>query len=197
MHSESNPNLLFQKFKGKKLIDITISQVIKSNIFHKIIIESDSNKLLDYVKNKYQNLILVKRNNENIGEFVPLSKIIYSILLKNDFNKLTDYFCIIQPQCPLTDYEDIIEGYNTFLLDDTDHMISVYEDTDIHFKYGINGLNPLNPNQMNSIRIEKEVLYVFNGSIHYFNIKNISINNLFNGSIGHFIMSRNKSYQIK
>ena len=46
----------------KKLIDFTIESAIKSKIFDKIYLSTDSQKIISYVKIKYKNIIIKKRN---------------------------------------------------------------------------------------------------------------------------------------
>ena len=52
------------------------------------------------------------------------------------------------------------------LLYDTDHVLSVYEHLDVHFRHGRQGMEPLNPGMTNQLRFEREALFVDNGAVH-------------------------------
>ena len=58
-------------------------------------------------------------------------------------------------------------------------------------------MKPLNPNNLDAIRYEREALYVNNGAVHYFWREFLDKYSMFRGRIGHFTMEKSNSLQIK
>jgi glycosyltransferase involved in cell wall biosynthesis len=185
--------------ENRNFLDKTILDVIKSNLFENIIVESDDKKVLDYVNKKYSSCISVLRPNNLLGDLIPLSKVIYStvkyIEKKFDFNN--DIIAVVPIHCPSRSFEDIIEGYNTLILNNVDQVISTYEDFDMHFIHSKMGMKPLNPNSLDSIRYEREALFVNNGAIQIFWREFLDKHSMYKGKIGHFTMEKSRSLQIK
>lgn len=194
------PNIAFTRIKNETLLDKTISDIIESKLFTQIIIDSDDFAVTEYVNKTYPSIFTSNRNETLLGDNIRMSKVVFEAIQnfiqekgKFDF----DIISILPIHCPFRDKNDIIEGYHTLLLTGLDQVISVYSDFDLHFMHSLNGLIPINPSSIDSVRYERENLYVSNGAVHFFWKEQLHENSLYTGKIGHFEMTKEKSFQIK
>jgi CMP-N-acetylneuraminic acid synthetase len=98
---------------------------------------------------------------------------------------------------PLRRPEHIREAVDTLLTYDCDSVVSVYEDWEVHFVHGDNGLEALNPGMINRLQLEREALYVDNQSIHALWRTVVSEERLYGRAVGHVIMSWRDSLQAR
>lgn len=106
--SKRVPNKNFIKFHGKPMIYWTIEAAKKAKIFDKLIITTDSQRVIKNLR-KY-NLDFITRPKE-------LSKEKYGIdeVMKYCLSLITEninYACCLFPCAPLMSHEDIIKSYN-------------------------------------------------------------------------------------
>lgn len=198
--SKSYAKLAFSKLNENiSFLEKTINDVIDSKLFKNIIVESDDQKVLNYVRENYEKCITIYRKDSLKGDLIPLSKVIYSTVknIEKNYNLKSDIIAVVPIHCPLRSHEDIIEGFNTLILNNVDQVISTYEDFDMHFTHSKFGMKPLNPNSLDSIRYEREALYVNNGAVHFFWRESLDKHSMYKGKIGHFTMEKSKSIQIK
>jgi CMP-N-acetylneuraminic acid synthetase len=192
--------MAFISFKAQTLLDKTISDIIESKLFSQIIIDTDDIRIIEYVNKVYPEIYTSLRKENLLVENTRMSKVLYHavqnfILDKDCFD--FDIISILPIHCPFRDKHDIIEGYQTLLLSGVDQVISVYLDLDLHFMHSINGLKPVNPLSIDSVRYERENLFVSNGAVHFFWKEQLREDSLYFGKIGHFEMSKERSFQIK
>jgi glycosyltransferase involved in cell wall biosynthesis len=191
-------NLAFEKFNGKTFLDRTIDDVIGSQLFNNIIVDTDDIEVVNYLR-KRPEVICIIREGEIKSEHVPLSNVIFNVLkeLETRHSLFADIVAIISINCPFREIDHIIEGVNTLLMFDVDQVISTYEDLDAHFKHSYYGMQPINPKTIDKLRFEREALYVNNGAVHIFWREAANKDSMYTGKIGHFLMEKNKSLQIK
>ena len=122
-----------------------------------------------------------------------------SIIYCNEKHKFeSDIVVYLNINAPLKNIKEIMEGVHTLILHNFDKVISVYEDFDLHFIHSQSGLEPLAKRRHAELRIEREALFVDNRafSVYWtkllFKSKNIS-----KLKIGHVVMNRNMSYNIR
>lgn len=191
-------NLVLKKINNKPLIEYTLNEIkkFKKNSF--VIINTDDDKVLRYLKKKNDRKILLHKRPEHLDDIhVTTDDIIKNSILeidKKDFN--FDIVIYLNVNSPLKKYENICEGIDTLILHDFEKVISVYEDLDLHYAHKTNGLSPISRRRHSELRIEREALFVDNRafSINWRNkIKNISEFN----KIGHVVMKRENSINIR
>jgi CMP-N-acetylneuraminic acid synthetase len=86
---------------------------------------------------------------------------------------------------------------NTLILHEADSVVSVCEDTDLHFVHGPHGLTPLNPAMHRQIRLEREGLYESNGAVRALWRRVLTEQDLSGQKVGHIVMPKSESFQIK
>jgi CMP-N-acetylneuraminic acid synthetase len=106
--SKRVPNKNFRNFNGKPMIHWTIETAKKSKVFDKIIISTDSNKIIQNFK-KY-NLSFIKRPKELNKEKYGIDEVMKYNL--STIKENVDYACCLFPCAPLMSFLDIIKGYN-------------------------------------------------------------------------------------
>jgi N-acylneuraminate cytidylyltransferase len=101
--SKGLPNKNIKKLVNKPLIAWTLEEANKSKYIDKILVSSDSQKILDISK-KYSNIISHLRNKKLSRDNSIIVDVIISIIKEyNDF----DYIVLLQPTSPFKKYRDI------------------------------------------------------------------------------------------
>ena len=93
--------------------------------------------------------------------------------------------------------EHILKAIDTLVLFNSDSVISVYEDLDLHFKYSQSGLKRVSKRMHHQLRMYRDSLLVDNKSITACWSKVIKKNNIYGKKIGHINMKRSESINIK
>ena len=114
---------------GKPLIFHTIDAVI--GLFDKVIFTSDSDNIIQVVKNEYENY-----SNENKSEFeinkrpaklaTDTSKVIDTVIYYQEKNPEYEQIWLFLPTCPLRNKNDVINA-KKLLTKDVDSVISITE----------------------------------------------------------------------
>ena len=155
----------------KKLIDFTIESAIKSKIFDKIYLSTDSQKIISYVKIKYKNIIIEKRNKNLCKNHTLASDVLFDFLKRNK-NLKNINLVYLQPTSPQRNYNDIIRAARKYHSEKANSLISVCEEK-INLKFlSIEKnklINILNKEYitMNSQSLPKT--YITNGAIYIVN----------------------------
>jgi hypothetical protein len=76
-------------------------------------------------------------------------------------------------------------------------VVSTYEDHDLHFRHGRFGLEPINPAAASGIALERQALFTGNGALHVSWRDALREGELYEGRVGHVVMSRIDSIQTK
>lgn len=108
-----------------------------------------------------------------------------------------DVVVTLSAHAPLRTSEYVARSLNTLSLFDADTVVSVYEDYDLHFGHGQNGLEPINTGMIKRLRLEREALFVYNGAIAASWRESLVRDNLFGGRVSHTVMPRDLSLQIR
>lgn len=160
--------------KDRPLIDYTLMAALKSKIFNKIVVTTDSTIIEDYVEKAWMDVnglskdeIMVIRRDPALGcDDVPLDPVVidaYKILLyqhKVDF----DAIWTLQPTSPLRTEEHIKKAHEIFESGPSNCLISVKEERHSVWESVFNGyLNPLYKPDVNRQYVKP--IYVGNGAI--------------------------------
>ena len=109
-HSSRIPKKNYKNFFGKPMIHWSIENAIKSKIFDKIIVLTDSKKIESIAKKSGAEVPFLrpkKLNHDSVG----IQDIIRYYLKNEKSGKKIDYICCIFPTSPLIFPKDIIKGY--------------------------------------------------------------------------------------
>ena len=183
----------------KKLIDFTLEAAIKSKIFDKIYLSTDSDKIISYVNQNYKNIIIDKRKKKLCQNHTLASEVLFDFLIKNK-NFKNKNIVYLQPTSPQRNYNDIKRAVEKYDFTKAKSLISVYEEK-INLKFlsiEKNRLtNILNKEyiSMNSQNLPKT--YVTNGAIYIVNSKSFIKKNFFLiNPCAAYVMKKYKSVDI-
>ena len=110
--SKRIPNKNIKDFHGNPLISYSIKTAFKSNLFDKIIVTTDSQKIADVAK-KFGAEIPFMRPKNISDDFTATAPVIYHALnwLKVN-NYRVNYACCIYATCPLLEKKYLKKGYD-------------------------------------------------------------------------------------
>ena len=189
---------MLKKINKVPLIDYTLKEIKKFKNKEVTIVNSDDVQVIKYLKRKYKNQLILRERPNFLNEtYVTIEDIINDSLIEAEKKKLKyDIVVYLNVNSPLKSYENICEGIDTLVLHNFEKVISVYEDLDLHFTHGQNGLEPISRRRHSELRIEREALYVDNRAFSVFwrkKVKNASRNE----KVGHVVMRRDMSINIR
>jgi len=158
------PNLVLSPIAGKPLIDYTFDAVYETELFESVFVISDDEKVVDYCRNK-ENVITALRPKDLC--LVKIDDILLDAIkrMEDEYNLYPDIVVFLSVNTPLRRAEHIREAFDTLMLYNCDSVVSVYEDTDVHYTHGREGLCALNKGMFLKLPLEKEVLFVDNNAI--------------------------------
>lgn len=195
---EHMPNVALEPLAGRPLIDHTLDAAIDSECFEQILVTTDDERVVEHCGRRSDVLAVLRPPGLSAltSKLVDvLDNAVHS--LENTYGLFSDVVALLGIHTPLRRSEHIREAVDTLLLYDSDHVISVYEDLDVHFRHGRTGMEAINPGMMNQLRFEREGLYVYNGAIHVLWRDLVEPRVQLEGRVGHTVMARSDSIQIK
>jgi len=180
--SKGIKNKNFVKINKKYLIDYTIREAKKSKLINKIVISSDSQKILQIAKKR--KIEFIARPKILSEDKTPIYPVIKHVLdLEKKKNLFYDYILLLQPTTPLKKAFMIEKSIKLIKKMRADTLVSVYAAGDNHpsrmYKKKNGLLIPLNKKKQSSNRQNLEEIYHRDGNIYIFStasfIKNKSI----------------------
>tara|TARA_Y100001970_G_C13899210_1_gene682723 strand:- start:77 stop:772 length:696 start_codon:yes stop_codon:yes gene_type:complete len=134
--SKSIPNKNMSLLAGKPLIYYSIKKSINCKFFDKIIVSSDSNKILNYSK-KFKGIDIIKRPKKySQDKSLTIETIFHAIKkIKIKYNILPDVIFIIEPTSPFRTKKTLIRSLNLFKTHkNIDSVISVKKSREVRLK---------------------------------------------------------------
>ena len=194
--SKGIPNKNIKLFNGKPLIEWTIDSALKSKLISKVIVSSDSQKILSISKKLGAEIVL--RPKSISGDFATTESAIKHYI-KNTKESF-DTIVLLSPTSPIRKMSDIDNAIKEFKSKKLDSCFSA----SILLDFLIWKLNKkkkfesINYNFQNrGTRQKRDLNYVENGSIYVFKTKLIkNYNNRIAGKIGIYLMNFWQSFEI-
>ena len=191
----SPDSMVLRKLNKKPLVFYTIDSILSSKLISKLIITSPDSKLLNFIKKKYKEKVLVINRPENLGFInTELEKTIRHSLKVMKSKKIDfDYIMNISFRTPFISSKVIEDGINTIQLFDSDKIICVTQETDKYYRHDGSGLKSLI--KSSNLKLERDVIYK---QVMGFNIvkKNCLFKNDENLKIGHISLTNEQSFEI-
>jgi len=194
--SKGIPNKNIKLFNGKPLIEWTIDSALKSKLISKVIVSSDSQKILSISKKLGAEIVL--RPKSISGDFATTESAIKHYI-KNTKESF-DTIVLLSPTSPIRKMSDIDNAIKEFKSKKLDSCFSA----SILLDFLIWKLNKkkkyesINYNFKNrGTRQKRDLNYLENGSIYVFKTKLIKYyNNRIAGKIGIYLMNFWQSFEI-
>lgn len=196
---EHLPDVVLRPIAGRPLIDYTLDAVIGIEEFRAVLVSTDDPRVAEHARRYSQRVLAYVRpsslSDPHTGDEAVLRDAVAYLNREHHFS--ADTVASLAVNCPLRRKEHIQEALDTMALFDTEMILSVYEDFDLHFVHGSYGLEPLNPAMHLQIRLEREALYVWNGAIRVLRRAALESGGLRPRRVGHILMSHGESFHIK
>lgn len=192
------PNIVMEEIAGKPLIDYTLEAAKACELLDEVYVYSDDQTVVDYSKSKFE-VLADLRPSELSSSRTKLATVLASAVktLEEEHSVHPDIVVLLSIHSPLRKSIHITKAIDTLLLYNVDNVISTFEDIELHFVHGEHGMEPINPGVLDKLRLERESLFVDNGAIHAVWREFVDQSGLYGGRVGHIVMPRNASFQIK
>ena len=173
-----NKNIL--KIGKKSLIEFSIIEAKKCKKIKKLIISTDSKKIINISKN--YDLETIKRPKKLCLDSTKIFDVIMHALKvekkqKNEY----DYVVLIQPTTPLKTKKMLDEGIKIIIKKKSDTLVSVYPVEDNHparmYKINRGYLKPMIRNMQSQNRQDLSKIYHRDGNVYIFKVKSLYANN--------------------
>ena len=191
------PNIVLSKVAGQPLITYSIDAALSAGL-DSIIVTTDDPVVIDFCNEYYPEVHAILRPPDLCGDRIWENVLVsHAVSIMETKNFYPDIVASLSIHTPLRRAEHIQKALDTLVLYNVDSVIGVYEDRNLHYTHGEYGLKPLNQAMHRRIRVEREGLFVENGAVRVFWRDTLSETDMFGKKVGHVVMSRRESYNIK
>lgn len=125
--SKRIPEKNIVEFCGKPLIAWTIEAAIASNLFEKILVSTDSEKIANISKKYGADVPFLRDKYSDDISSVSLATVKALSQLEKYYNKSYNNVVQLMPNCPIRDSLDIIQAYTYFINNDVKFQISCFK----------------------------------------------------------------------
>ena len=194
--SKSIKNKNIYKIKNKPLIFYSIETAIKSNVFDKIIVSSDSDKILSIVS-KFKNIETIKRPRKISNDKAQTVDALFHVLKKLNNNKFPEVIITLEPTSPLRSKKTIINAVKVFKSNkDIDSLISVVETRSLYGRIR-SGIFKYNENKIIRRRQDRNPIFKETGTIWGTRVKYlVKFKKIIGGKIYPLIINKNEDLDI-
>lgn len=192
------PDIALRAVAGKPLLDHTIDAALQVQDVEKIVVTTDDPRVIEHCQGQPKVLAMLRPkelSDEQVWDRQVVSDVVQR--LESEHGLYADIIVVLSVHAPLRRAKHIQEAIDTLQLYNSDGVVSVYEDYDLHYTHGRSGLIPLNPAMHRHIRREREALYVNNGAVRVLWRDVLKGPDLSGCTLGHIVMLREESVQIK
>lgn len=195
---EHMPNIALEPLAGRPLVDYTLDCARDCGAFDLTYVTTDDQAVVEHCS-KHKGVVGHLREMHLSDPEIQLQTVIEDAVrnLESEKGFFPDIVVILNVHAPLRRAAHVQEALDTLLVYEVDQVISTYEDTDLHFRHGRHGLEPLNFGATRTLRLEREALFAWNGAVHVFWRDVLKTESLYAGRVGHIIMPRIDSVQVK
>lgn len=187
-----------RKINGLSLIEITVREILKSNIFDKVVLSSDSQEILEHGKSL--EIELLKRPKTLALDNSPTEKVIIHVLKKYSKKNEIQNIGLFQPTSPLRDHKDIRNSFNEFRINKNSTLLSVCSVDRKYLKILYEDkkkIRSIKPNFPFMPRQSLPSAFLPNGAIYYSKVSHfLEHESFFSNNMGLFDMDTSKSLDI-
>jgi CMP-N-acetylneuraminic acid synthetase len=191
-------NVALSELAKRPLLDYTLECAVNCSRFDAIYVSTDDSRVVEHCL-KWPQVSAYMRDPFLSDPHIYIEEVVRAAVndLEERFDFFPDIIAVLNVHSPLRRPEHVIEALDTLLMYDIDQVISTYEDHDLHFRHGCNGLEPLNLAATRGLRLEREALFTSNNAVLVFWRDVLRHGGLYAGRVGHTVMSRMDSIQAK
>jgi glycosyltransferase involved in cell wall biosynthesis len=190
----NNPDIVLRPIGGKPLIDHTIEAARGAGVFSAIVVTTDDPRVAEYCR-RFPDVTAAVRPDVLSRQDVWLSQVVHDAVLRleREMNIHPDIVATLSLHTPLRTSAHILMAVDALVLYDSDSVVSVVEDWNLHFRHGRHGLEAINPGMLHRLRLEREALFLDNGALKVSWRDVIGENDMLGRKISHIVMSEHDS----
>ena len=187
-----------RKLNDLSLIEITLREILRSKIFDKVILSSDSQEILEH--GRAIGVDALKRPKALALDNTPSEKAITHVLSKYTKRYKINNVGLFQPTSPLRDFKDIRNSFNEFQVNKNSTLISVCPIDRKYLKLLYKDKQKISPIKTNFPFMPRQDLpstFLPNGAIYYAKVNYfLKYESFFSRNMGLFEMDSDKSLDI-
>lgn len=191
-------NKNIKKLGSKPLCYYVINSALKSKIFNKIIISSDSSRYFKILKKYFSSkkIYYHSRSKKNSRDKSSSENVIKEVI---SFYKIQDVIYLIQATSPFLKKDDLINSFKKYEKKKYDSLLSVFKSKNFFWAFKNKQFRSLNYDFRNRPRRQEFKKHFFgeNGAFYVFTSKGFLKNkNRLYGKIGYYVMDTKNSLEI-
>lgn len=201
--SKSIPLKNIKPLNGKPLVYWTIKAACDCEYIDKVFVSTDSEKIKNVVNeitvsneyNLFNKLELINRSAESASDIASTEFVMLEFANKYEF----DNICLIQATSPMLKSSDIDKGFELFMSDNTDSVLSVVRQKRFNWKTDENGfVHPTNYDVFNRPRRQEFDGYLVENGAFYITSKTdlLKTKNRISGNIKAYEMDEATYFEI-
>ena len=188
------PNLALAPLAGRPLLDYTLDSVAGDPAYASVLVATDDAAVLAHCLRRgdvhaYQREAALSEPERGLAAVV-VDAVQY---LERSLKILPDIVVVLSAHTPLRRREHIQEAIDTLLVYPVEQVLSTFENHDLQYRHGADGMQAVNAGSINDARFEREALYSCNGAIRALWRESVTPEGFGSGRIGHIVMTRTES----
>lgn len=191
---EQTPGLALMPLGDRTLLDHTLDSVARDPAWCGVLVATDDADVVAHCKQRGDVHVYLRAPQLSSAE-VPLADVIVDAV--NHFEQALglhpDIVVVLSAHTPLRRAEHIHEAVHTLLLYPVGQVVSTWENKDLQYRHGPDGMEAVNATSMCGIRHERDALYSCNGAVHALWRESVTPEHYMTGQVGHIVMSRTES----
>lgn len=188
------PNLALAPLAGKPLLDYTLDSVVNDATYSGVIVASDDPAVVEHCQTR-GDVPAYLRQGALSDPMIGLADVVIDAVgqLENRFGVNPDIVIVLSAHTPLRRAEHIYEAIHTLLVYPISQVVSTWENRDLQYRHGADGMQAVNATSMSGTRHERDALYSCNGAVHVLWREFVTQEHYLRGRIGHIVMTRTES----
>lgn len=195
---EHAPDLALAPLGGRALIDYTLDTVAGDPAYACVLVATDDPAVVAHCQARGDVHVHLRQRALSDPQVRLADVVAYAVgYMEGTLHVLPDIVVVLSAHTPLRRPEHIQEAIDTLLVYPVDEVISTWENHDLQYRHGANGMQAVNAGSINDARFEREALYSCNGAIRATWREFIGVEGLRDTRVGHIVMTRIESLLAK
>ena len=192
------PNLALAPVGGRPLIDYTLDSVAGNPAYACVLVATDDSAVVAHCRRRGDVQVHLRERALSDPQ-VRLAEVVVDAIehLEEVLDVLPDIVVVLSAHTPLRRAEHIQEAIDTLLVYPVDEVVSAWENHDLQYRHGTNGMQAVNAGSINDARFEREALYSCNGAIRAMWRESVTVHGSQGARVGHIVMTRTESLVAK